>query len=101
MNIRTHFKEAEGRLTIEPQGRFDFNVYRDFREAYEGHLRHNLDIIIDFAKTDYIDSSALGMLLVLREQAGGDHARINIVGCNREIRKILAIANFEALFEIQ
>jgi anti-anti-sigma factor len=51
--------------------------------------------------TDYIDSSALGMLLLLREHAGNDKADITISGCKDEIRKILSIANFERLFNIQ
>ena len=50
---------------------------------------------------DYMDSSALGMLLLLREHAGGDNAKIEVVGCKPEIKKILAIANFQKLFDIK
>ena len=45
-----------------------------------------------------MDSSALGMLLLLREHAGGDRASIKIVHCQPEVKKILTIANFHPLF---
>jgi anti-anti-sigma regulatory factor len=39
-------------------------------------------------------------LLLLREHAGGDQAKICIVHCSPEIRKILTIANFHQLFSV-
>ena len=45
-------------------------------------------------------SSALGMLLLLREYVGGDAGRINITGCGDDIRRVLKIANFEKLFTL-
>jgi anti-anti-sigma factor len=56
--------------------------------------------VVDLQATDYMDSSALGMLLVLRERAGGDRAQIRIVNCKPEIRRILDIARFGQLFQI-
>ena len=47
-----------------------------------------------------MDSSALGMLLLLREFAGGDDADIQLVSPNAEIRNVLDIANFGKLFTI-
>ena len=44
--------------------------------------------------------AALGMLLLLRDHAGGDHAQIRLLNCNSDVRKILAISNFEQLFQI-
>ncbi len=50
---------------------------------------------------EYMDSSALGMLLLLRERAGGDNAQIDIVNCNPGPEKILKAANFNRLFNIE
>ena len=50
--------------------------------------------------TEYIDSSALGMLLLLREHAGNESSNITIEGCNDDIKKIFSISNFEKLFTI-
>ena len=57
-------------------------------------------ITVDLQTTEYLDSSAMGMLLILREQAGGDGANIKIVNCSPEIKKILSVSNFEQMFQI-
>ncbi len=56
--------------------------------------------VVDLKDTTYLDSSALGMLLLLRDHAGGDSAQIRLLNCNPDVRKILAISNFEQLFKI-
>jgi len=87
-------------VTIQINGRFDFKVHREFRQVYEQTQRPDAIYIVDLGRTEYLDSSALGMLLLLREHAGGDQAKIRIVHCSPEIRKILTIANFHQLFSV-
>ena len=87
-------------LTISIQGRFDFSSHQEFRGAYEGLAKAPDQYRIDMRETTYLDSSALGMLLLLRDYAGGDKARIEILNCSTDVRKILTISNFEQLFSI-
>lgn len=87
-------------LTIAIQGRFDFNLHREFREAYKVEGINKPKYVVDLSGTEYMDSSALGMLLLLREHAGGESANITIADCNPEIKKILTISNFNRLFSI-
>ena len=56
--------------------------------------------IVDLSATEYLDSSALGMLLLLREHAGGESSNIRISKASPEVKKILDVANFEKLFNI-
>ncbi len=56
--------------------------------------------MVDLRKATYLDSSALGMLLLLRDHAGGDSSDIRVVNSNSDVRKILAISNFDKLFDI-
>ncbi|WP_339845172.1 STAS domain-containing protein [uncultured Halopseudomonas sp.] len=88
-------------LTIKVSGRFDFSAHQDFREAYERGGLAPERFVVDLHDTDYIDSSALGMLLLLRDHAGGDAAEIRIIHCNQNVRKVLSISNFEQLFSIE
>jgi len=101
MSISKNISDDGEHLTILIQGRFDFNIYKDFRNAYEEHLQTTKKFTINMAKTEYLDSSALGMLLVLREQAGSDNADIKITGANSEIKKIFSISNFDKMFIIK
>lgn len=88
-------------ITIHVSGQFNFSVYKDFREAYQRSAQPaDTAYVIDMAGADYMDSSALGMLLLLRERAGGERSEILITHSNPEIRKIFKISNFERLFKI-
>ena len=99
VNIRPKFIENEKKLTIELGDRFDFSCHGDFRDAYRSLDPCQLEITIDFMKTEYIDSAALGMLLVLRERAGGDHANIIIKSCQPSVQQIMDITRFDRLFK--
>jgi len=84
---------------ISIDGRFDFSVQGEFREAYEAGSPESR-FIVNFSSADYMDSSALGMLLLLRDYAGGDNARVELTNCRAEISNILEISNFQKLFKI-
>jgi anti-anti-sigma factor len=87
-------------LTIVIQGRFDFGAHQEFRNAYERVDSTPHRYVVDLKDTTYLDSSALGMLLLLRDHAGDDSAQVSLINCNTDVRKILAISNFEQLFKI-
>lgn len=88
-------------LIIKIEGRFDFSTHQAFRDAYEQGGTDVDSYVVDLSEATYLDSSALGMLLLLRDYAGGDHANIAIENCNNDVRKILTISNFEQLFTIR
>ncbi len=87
-------------VMITISGRFNFNDHVQFRNAYKD-VPPNATYTMDMSNTEYMDSSALGMLLLLREHAGGDSSDIIIAGSPPDIKKILNIANFQKLFEIR
>lgn len=83
-------------------GRFDFNAHREFRAAYEAAFKVDGigSLELDLSGVDYLDSSALGMLLMLREHATVRNIQLSISGCQDSVRQILEIANFSKLFSI-
>ncbi|MFT5400352.1 MAG: anti-anti-sigma factor, partial [Gammaproteobacteria bacterium] len=81
--------------------KFDFQLYDEFRASYADTGGARTEYVIDLSDTDYLDSSALGMLLLLREHAGGEESRIEITEASTDVRKILDVANFGKLFAIQ
>ncbi len=88
-------------LMIEVGGRFDASVLDEFRECYEKTSVKFDSYEVNLRDAEYLDSSALGMLLVLRDFAGGDKASILISNCSSEVKRIFAISSFEKLFDIQ
>lgn len=98
MSINTN--EENGKLTIKIDGRFDFSIHQEFRNSYENAGDSIKEYDIDMRTTSYLDSSALGMLLLLRNYAGGDSSKISISNTSADVKKILTISNFEQLFTI-
>lgn len=88
------------KLTIRVSGRFDFGRHQAFREAYERLNERPDSVVVDLKEATYLDSSALGMLLMLRDHAGGDESDVRVINCSPDVSKILAISNFHKLFEI-
>ncbi|KPW09992.1 STAS domain protein [Pseudomonas syringae pv. atrofaciens] len=99
MTVTSKLSDDGRTLILEIEGRFDFNSHQAFRAAYEDHPQ-SLNYVVDLRGTHYLDSSALGMLLLLRDHAGGDKALVRLVNCTPDVLKILAISNFSKLFEL-
>jgi len=93
----------EDRAVLSLSGRFDFNAHREYREALERLMSyadaHAFEV--DLSQVSYLDSSALGMLLVLRERAGRVNAPVALVGAQGSVRQVLDIANFSRIFAIR
>lgn len=98
MGITTKLDSNNATLHIEVSGRFDFGLHQQFRDATNLSDQGVKVIEVDLAKTEYMDSSALGMLLVLRDKVGDNKNSVRIKNARPEVRKILEIANFDKLF---
>jgi anti-anti-sigma factor len=94
-------KEA-GKAVIKLNGRFDFNTHREFRGAYEPLISDSETrvVVVDFSGVEYLDSSALGMLLMLRDKLGGANKEVALTGVRGNVKQVLDIANFGKLFPI-
>lgn len=93
-------KIESGTLYIKIGGRFDFSLHKEFRDASNQIFSDIRKIEVDLSMTNYLDSSALGMLLVLRDKIAGNKESVVIKGATADVRKILQIANFDKLFSL-
>lgn len=93
--IRTSLADENKTLKIWVEGRFDFLLHRDFRGAYR-EVSGITSVEVDLSQTIYVDSSALGMLLLLRETMG--NTKIKLTNVNAKIRMVLKIAHFDRMF---
>jgi len=94
----------EDAMTIQLDQQFNFHHQGEFRQAYEQNINEKTKaVLIDFGKTDFIDSAALGMLLILRDYAeqSGKTIAIELINCKKEVLEILEISNFSKLFSIR
>lgn len=90
------------KAVVKLSGRFDFNAHREFRAAYDPLVADTSinSVVVDFADVDYLDSSALGMLLMLRDKMGGVSKEVALASVKGNVKQVLDIANFGKLFQI-
>lgn len=100
MGLQKAISPDNATLTIKVDGTFDLSQQAAFRAAYETDGKKHSHYIIDMRSTDYMDSAAFGMLLVLRDYAGGVQADIAIANANEDIKKSFKLLNFDRLFKI-
>lgn len=101
MAISSQLNIDGSEMTIKIDGRFDFSQHQAFRAALEVPKGHIKTFVVDLSRSDYMDSAALGMLLLLLEKAEGNRERVKLVNPNPNVKKILEIANFDKLFTLK
>lgn len=96
-------RQIDGQARLELRGRFDFTSHRSFKQACETAFAADgaRELVIDMEAVEYLDSSALGMLLLLRDKCKAAARPVSLVNCGGTVRDVLKVANFDKLFTLQ
>ncbi|MDX1588119.1 MAG: STAS domain-containing protein [Oleiphilaceae bacterium] len=98
-SIQPHIDD-DGTATLFMAGQFDFNAYTEFK-PHQTQLLENpavKTIVLNVSRLDYLDSAALGTLLLLREKAQDRNIDVAISGATGIVLEILEIAHFQRMF---
>lgn len=99
--MQTSLTNRDGKTAVVLQGRFDFNAHREFREVVEQSVKEApSQIIVDLGGVEYLDSSALGMLLMLRDRAKTAGKEVVLANARGSVKQVIDIANFGKLFQL-
>lgn len=99
LNVKIHDRLAR----IAMSGCFDFKTWRTFNNCYMPLLDNTNvdDICVEMSNVDYIDSSALGMLMLLNERAKAVNKPVALLATRGVVSRVLETANFSKLFNIK
>ena len=86
-------------LHIDLAGHLDIFSHEQFN-SYKLYIDECNKVVINMSGLEHLDSSSLGLLLMLRERAGGTTANIEIINCSPSIFKIFTAVKFNLLFNI-
>lgn len=99
MPVHHKFDPSEKTLVITISGDFNFDVNASFRETYRNINPNEVsNVSVNLKNTTYMDSSALGMLLLLDEHF--EDVQTTLEQCPDYIQSVLKIANFDQKFGI-
>jgi HptB-dependent secretion and biofilm anti anti-sigma factor len=100
MALEKHFSEIDSTLTISPGEKFDFASVHDFKATYAEDAEKIKKVVIDLERTEYMDSSALGMLLNMQKTLKDIVSDFEIKNSRPQVKKILEISRFDKKFTI-
>lgn len=101
MAVSNQLSSDKKQLFISIDERFDFSLHQQFRESYTNVTQQGLTYILDLSSTEYMDSSALGMILLLKDHVQLYAGKLIISKPNETVRQILEIAQFQRLMTIE
>ena len=100
MSLETKLSANNASIRIMIEEKFDFGKVHDFRDAYSNLPDTVNEIIVDLSDTEYMDSSALGMLLNMQKALNGKVSAFKIANCRPQVAKILKISRFDKKFDL-
>lgn len=100
--MQIDFSAATGTGVVRLAGRFDYTTGAQFMTAAEECVAQAPagEIRIDMSGLEYIDSSALGMLLMMRDKAQKLDKTIALVNARGRVREVIDTARFDRLFKV-
>ena len=100
MSLETQIQDNVASIVM--RGRFDFQIHKEFKEAYSRLFENAAvqQIEIEMSKLEFMDSSALGMLMLLNERAKTANKTISLANPSHVVNQVLEMANFNRLFNI-
>lgn len=87
--------------TIRLPSRFDYAYHRQFGEMYSPLVDNTAirEVILDFSQVEYLDSSALGMMVLMQKKFLAQAKKVKIKSARGATDEILKMANMQKLFE--
>jgi HptB-dependent secretion and biofilm anti anti-sigma factor len=87
--------------SIRLPSRFDYSFHKQFGEIYAPLLDDATikEVILEFGLVEYLDSSALGMMVLMQKKMFAKNIRVKIKGARGATDEILKMANMNKLFE--
>lgn len=99
MEYSTHKEGAQTK--IEMEGKFSFADHAAFKTMLDTVVDEHLDMLeLDLAKVNFVDSSALGLLLLLRDEADKHDVALILKSPGGQVKKMFEISRFYDLFTI-
>ena len=94
--------QADSGTIVALKGRFDFQAHQDFRRTIDGLLKTGKGkLTVDLSAVNFIDSSALGMLLLARETCEKAGGGVTLDRPQDYVDKVLKLCHFDQLFQVQ
>lgn len=100
MEYTKHVKEQYCEIAIK--GRFTFSDHKEFKNIFNLLSENNVQSIrLNFTNVEFIDSAALGILLLARDEAQKYSKNLVIQSPTGQVKQMFEVSRFYDLFNIE
>ncbi len=100
MNLRKTVSNDVYEVSLS--GKFTFTDHQNFRTLVTALSSGVITtMIIDLSNLEFVDSAALGMFLVAKEEAKKNNVALILQNPVGHVQKMFELSNFKSLFEIR
>lgn len=100
MNYKTvNLKDG---IEVQLSGSFTFRDHDTFFEVVSMiKTGYNKKMVFNFADCDFLDSAALGMLVIAHDEAAAKEVALTIKGAKGKVKDVLYAARFDTLYDFE
>ncbi len=96
------FETRDGGLIIKVSGRMTHKDHKAFREILAQINKVGTSSVrFDLSRVEFMDSSALGMLLIVRDAAVQQNRDIVLKGASGQVENLIKVAKLHKYFTIE
>ena len=89
----------QGVCDVTLSGKFTFNDHPVFRDLLDNISENEVQkVVLHMAGVEFVDSAALGMLLLALDETQKHQKQLVISGATGQVKKMFDMARFNALF---
>jgi len=93
--------EKNGVIVIELPIRLDASISNDLKEIISNYVSNNkYNFLIDFKKTNFIDSSGLGAIVSKISVCRTNNGDVRLCNVNNKIKEVLNITHLDKILKI-
>ena len=97
----TTSKQPSGVLIVEVEGQLIVGNRQELKATIQQALDNGeRKLLVDFAKTGYIDSSGLGALVSISKKVREQGGELRLSGLNEDLRSLFELTKLDTLFAI-
>ena len=98
MNYKT--VNVKNGVEVAINGSFTFRDHDTFFEIVSMiKTAYNKKMVFDFSGCDFLDSAALGMLVIAHDEASAKEVALSIKGAKGKVKDVLYAARFDTLYD--
>lgn len=93
--------QRDGVLVLEVEGRIDTVTNAELQKEILASFQTETQVILDFARVEYISSAGLRALLIGQKTASAKQGKMAIVNVGEAIMKVLKMSGFDGILTIE